>query len=315
MLENKIKVLVIGGAGYIGSVLTEELLKKNYAVKVLDLFDKVESSMSYAAQYADFEAVRADVLDIDEIKPHLHDVDVIIPLAALVGAPICARHPTIAEMLNYDSVKNLCENAPSDTLLIYPNTNSGYGIMNDGEDICTEESPLNPISIYGETKVRAEQQVVMRNGIAFRLATVFGSSYRMRLDLMVNEFVYRAFKDGCIVLYEGHFRRNFIHVRDVAGAFIHAIENNSTMKGEVYNLGLSSANLTKIELCEKIKDIFPSFNIIEADIGEDPDKRDYLVSNAKLEATGWSPDYNLDMGIRELANYYKTFKAMNYGNT
>ena len=313
-MNNKIKVLVIGGAGYIGSVLTEELLKKNYAVKVLDLFDRVESSMSYAAQYADFEAVRVDVLDIDKVKPHLKGVDVIIPLAALVGAPLCARHPTLAEMLNYESVKNLCESVPSEVLVIYPNTNSGYGIMNDGEDICTEESPLNPISIYGETKVRAEQQVVMRNGIAFRLATVFGSSHRMRLDLMVNEFVYRAFKDGCIVLFEGHFRRNFIHVRDVAGAFIYAIENCSTMKGEVYNLGLSSANLTKIELCEKIKDIFPGFRVIEADIGEDPDKRDYLVSNDKLEATGWRPNYSLDMGIKELANYYKTFKAMHYGN-
>ena len=313
-MQTKTKVLIVGGAGYIGSVLTEELLKKNYEVKVIDLFDKVESSLSYAAQYADFEAVRGDALDIHALKHHLQDADVIIPLAALVGAPICERHPTLAKMLNYDSVKNICENSPQDALLIYPNTNSGYGIMGGDEDICTEDSPLNPISIYGETKVKAEQKVIERNGIAFRLATVFGSSHRMRLDLMVNEFVYRAFKDGCIILFEGHFRRNFIHVRDVAGAFIHAIENKNVMRGEVYNLGLSSANLTKIELCGRIKDVFPGFTIIEADIGEDPDKRDYLVSNAKLESTGWRPKYSLEIGIRELANFYKTFKGMTYGN-
>lgn len=311
---NKSKILVIGGAGYIGSVLTEELLKKGFHVEVYDLFDRTESSLVFAAQYPDFKATRIDVLDEENLKHKLKGFDVIIPLAALVGAPLCSRHETIAELLNYKSVKNICEFADKDALVIYPNTNSGYGIMKDGEEMCTEESPLNPISVYGETKVRAEKAVIEREGIAFRLATVFGTSYRMRLDLMVNEFVYRAYKDSCIVLFEGHFRRNFIHIRDVAGAFIHAIENRDLMKSNAYNLGLSEANLTKIELCNKIKEVFPNFAVIHEEIGEDPDKRDYLVSNQKLESTGWTPRYSLDFGIRELANFYKTFKGNSNSN-
>ncbi len=313
-MTRKLQVVITGGAGYIGSVLTEELLNKGYAVTVLDLFDKTDSSMTYAAKHVDFNAERVDILDTQAIQAHVRKADIIIPLAALVGAPLCERHKRMAEMVNYESVNNICDLAPKNSLVIYPNTNSGYGIMGADEEMCTEESPLNPISIYGDTKVRAEKRVISGNGIAFRLATVFGSSYRMRLDLMVNEFVYRAFKDNCIVLFEGHFRRNFIHVRDVAGAFIHAIENHNKMRGQVYNLGLSEANLTKVELCKKIKEVFPSFCIIEADIGKDPDKRDYLVSNEKLERTGWKPKYSLEFGIKELANYYKTFKAMHYGN-
>ena len=307
-------VLITGGAGYIGSVLTETLLKVGYNVHVVDTFLENNSSLCHAATYEGFDCTRADVIDFDSIKNLVEKADVIIPLAALVGAPICSRHATIAEMLNYEAVKNIANMVTDEQLLIYPNTNSGYGVMDDGSDFCTEDSPLNPISIYGDTKVRAEDSVINKNGIAFRLATVFGSSYRMRIDLMVNDFVWRAHKDNSIVLFESHFRRNFIHIRDVCGAFLHGIKNMETMRGNVYNLGLSSANLTKLELCEKIKLYFPNLSIIQAEIGEDPDKRDYLVSNQKLERTGWKPAYSLDDGIIELKKYYRTFKPNVAGN-
>lgn len=307
-------ILITGGAGYIGSILTEMLLQKGYAVTVIDTFMENVSSLSHAACNPNFSAIRADVLDFANIKKYVECADVIIPLAALVGAPICARHATIAELLNYNAVKQIVDTVSDQQLLIYPNTNSGYGIMLDGHDYCTEESPLNPISIYGETKVRAEADVLNKNGVAFRLATVFGSSYRMRIDLLVNDFVWRAHKDGSVVLFESHFRRNFIHVRDVAKAFIHAIENKEQMRGNVYNLGLSSANLTKLQLCNEIKEFYPNLTIIEAEIGEDPDKRDYLVSNDKLEKTGWMPDYSIKDGVRELQQYYNTFKPNVAGN-
>ena len=308
------QVLITGGGGYIGSVLTEVLLKRGHAVTVIDTFMENVSSLSFAPHYENFRAIRADVLDFVAIEKHVTDAQIIIPLAALVGAPICARHATIAEMLNYGAVKQIIETVTAEQLVIYPNTNSGYGIMEDGEEFCTEESPLNPISIYGETKVRAEADVISKNGIAFRLATVFGSSYRMRIDLLVNDFVWRAHKDGSIVLFESHFRRNFIHVRDVAKAFVHAIDNASKMRGEVYNLGLSSANFTKMQLCEEIKTFYPGLSVIEAAIGEDPDKRDYLVSNKKLENTGWVADHLISDGIRELQKYYNTFKPNIAGN-
>lgn len=308
------KVLITGGAGYIGSVLTEVLLKKGYSVTVIDIFMENVSSLSHAACNPNFSAVRADVLDFQKIEDFVKHADVIIPLAALVGAPICARHSAIAELLNYKAVKEIVDNVSDRQLLLYPNTNSGYGVMLEGQDYCTEESPLNPISVYGETKVRAEADVINRNGIAFRLATVFGSSYRMRIDLLVNDFVWRAHKDGSIVLFESHFRRNFVHVRDVAKAFVHAIENEDKMRGNVYNLGLSSANLTKLQLCNEIKQFYPNLTLIEAEIGEDPDKRDYLVSNEKLEKTGWMPDFSIQDGVRELQQYYNTFKPNVAGN-
>jgi nucleoside-diphosphate-sugar epimerase len=308
------KILITGGAGYIGSVLTELLLLEGYSVSVVDLFDKPESSLAYGGRFKNFRAIRMDVLDRENLIPIIEDHDVIIPLAALVGAPLCERHKTTAEMLNFQSVEFICKAVRSDQLVIYPNTNSGYGIMEGGAEFCTETSPLNPISIYGDTKVRAENSVIESNGIAFRLATVFGSSYRMRTDLMVNEFVYRALKDRVIVLFEANFRRNFIHVRDVCSAFIYAIENEGLMRSNVYNLGLSSANLTKKQLCEKIKLKIPNFAIIEHEISYDPDKRDYLVSNAKLEATGWSPKFTIDDGISELKNFYETFSPLSTSN-
>ncbi len=308
------QVLITGGAGYIGSVLTEMLLLKGFKVHVVDTFMENNSSLAYAAQHPEFSCSRADVVDFAGIKSLVEKADIIIPLAALVGAPICSRHATMAELINYQAVKNIADIVRKDQLLIYPNTNSGYGVMKDEFQFCTEESPLNPISIYGDTKVRAENCVIEKNGIAFRLATVFGSSYRMRLDLMVNDFVWRAYKDNSIVLFQSHFRRNFIHVRDVCNAFIHGIKHKDKMGGNIFNLGLSTANLTKYELCKKIKNYFPSLNIIKAEIGEDPDKRDYLVSNEKLESTGWKPAYDLDFGIRELQNFYCTFKPNVAGN-
>lgn len=308
------KILITGGAGYIGSVLTEILLVRGYQVTVADLFDQLESSLSFAAQFDTFQAVRLDVLNTEQLIELVSKFDVVIPLAALVGAPICARHATLAELVNYKSISEICKAIRPEQLIIYPNTNSGYGVMEDGQEFCTEDSTLNPISVYGETKVRAEREVLGSNGIAFRLATVFGSSYRMRTDLMVNEFVYKALIDRSIVLFESHFRRNFIHVRDVCLAFVHAIENSNTMRGEVYNLGLSSANYTKKQLCIKIKEQINNFAIIENEISSDPDKRDYLVSNEKLENTGWQPQHSLESGIKELITFYQTFSPVKTSN-
>jgi nucleoside-diphosphate-sugar epimerase len=257
--------------------------------------------------------MRGDVCDYEKLNPILSNFDVIIPLAALVGAPACKANPQLTQLINYDSYINLIENISNDQKVIFPNTNSGYGISKDSE-MCTEESPLNPISEYGITKCKIENKFLEQgNAVCFRLATVFGTSPRMRMDLLVNDFVYRAFNDRFIILFEEHFRRNYIHIRDVAKAFIQAIEVDS-MLGEAYNLGLSSANLTKRQLAEKIKEHLPEFFIHSAEVGEDPDKRDYLVSNEKLESTGWIPDYNLDDGIKELIKAYSLLRINNYAN-
>ena len=310
----KQKILITGGSGYIGSVLVEELLKRNFDVTVLDLFESTTSYLAFAFQHQNFKAARSDVLNTEELRQYVAEADVIIPLAALVGAPICALRPELAEHLNFRQISDICNCSSSNQLIIYPNTNSGYGLMDSEEEFCSETSKLNPISIYGETKVRAEDAIISANGIALRLATVFGVSYKMRTDLLVNDFVLRAYKDKSIVLFESHFRRNFIHVRDVARAFIHCIDNKDAMRGEIYNLGLSSANLTKLQLCNKIKELVPDLAILEAELHQDPDKRDYLVSNDKIEATGWSPKYNIEDGIKELLRYYRTVKIMASSN-
>lgn len=240
--------------------------------------------------------------------------DFIFPLAALVGAPLCDRDVIAAETVNRDAIKTLTEVISDDQKIIIPITNSGYGVGEKGK-FCTEESPLRPISLYGKVKVEAEQIALSRkNSISLRLATVFGMSSRMRLDLLVNDFVYRAVKDGTVVIFEGHFKRNYIHIRDVARAFIHTMNNFEKMKGGAYNVGLSDANLSKLELCEKIKEQVPKFVYIEAKIGEDPDKRDYIVSNDKIEATGFMPEYSLEHGIRELIKGYRIINNSRYGN-
>lgn len=237
----------------------------------------------------------------------------IIPLAAIVGMPACEADKKAAISTNLDAIAMLCGIVSKSQLILFPTTNSGYGV--GGEKACTEESPLNPASLYGVTKIEAEKAVLGRgNSITFRLATAFGVSPRMRTDLLVNDFVYRAVTDRFVVVFEGHFRRNYIHVRDVARAFLHGIENFEVMKSRSYNVGLKDANLTKLELCERIKEQVPDFYFCEAPIGEDPDKRDYVVSNDRILTTGWRPKYSLNDGIRELIKGYEILKGERFGN-
>jgi len=307
-------VLVTGGAGYLGSVLVPELLREGNRVTVLDNFMFSPSSLLDCCYYSTFEVVRGDARDKGLVERLVRDKDIVIPLAALVGAPLCDRDSIGAKTTNTEAIRTLCEVLSEKQRIIFPTTNSGYGVSQ--KDVyCTEETPLNPISLYGRTKVEAEKIVLDRtNSISFRLATVFGPSPRMRMDLLVNDFTYRAVKDRFIVVFEGHFRRNYIHIRDVARAFIHAIENFDSMRGEPYNVGLSTANLTKLELCAKIKELLPDLVYIEAPVGEDPDKRDYLVSNEKVEKAGFRPRYSLETGIRELIKAYTILTNSKYSN-
>ncbi|MBM3979151.1 MAG: NAD(P)-dependent oxidoreductase [Planctomycetes bacterium] len=293
-------VLVTGGAGYIGSVLVPHLLRAGYAVHVLDNFRFDQTSLTDCCLDANFRVTRGDCREEHTLMRALRDADVIIPLAAVVGAPACDRDPTASVTTNFDAIKLLLSLRSSAQRVIFPNTNSGYGI-GAKEAFCTEDSPLRPISLYGRTKVEAERAVLdAGNAVTFRLATVFGLSPRMRLDLLVNDFVYRAVTDRALVVFEGHAKRNFVHVRDVARAFLHALEQFETMQGRAYNVGLSDANLSKLELCAAIKRHLPGFAYVEAPVGEDPDKRDYVVSNARIEATGFRPQVSLNDGIREL---------------
>lgn len=310
----KTKVLITGGAGYIGSVLSRVLLEKGYSVTVLDSFMYGQTSLLDCCAYDDFEIVRGDCRDERLLKDLIKDKDVLIPLAALVGAPLCDRDTIAAKTTNVDAVKLLCDFASKSQRILYPNTNSGYGIGENGKH-CTEESPLKPITLYGETKCAAENIVLEKgNSLTFRLATVFGVSPRMRLDLLVNDFVFRAVNDKAVVIFEGHFKRNYIHVRDVTKAFIHAIENFETMKGKSYNVGLDDANLSKLELCRLIQKMIPQFTFLEAPIGEDPDKRDYIVSNARILASGYLPEWTLERGIRELIKCYRILRKTTYAN-
>lgn len=307
-------VLVTGGAGYIGSVLVPELLKAGYKVKVLDNFMYRQNSLLECAANENFEVGRGDARDEEVLKTFLRKADYIIPLAALVGAPLCQRDKIGAVTINRDAIASIVKLASKQQRIIIPTTNSGYGIGQKGVS-CTERSPLNPITLYGTVKMEAEKIVLDRgNSISFRLATVFGMSPRMRIDLLVNDFVYRAVKDRVVVIFEGHFKRNYIHVRDVARAFIHAMNNFDKMKNEPYNVGLSDANISKIELCEKIKEHVTDFIYLESPIGEDPDKRDYIVSNDKVEKAGFKAVHSLDMGIDELIKGYQIITNTKYGN-
>lgn len=308
------RVLVTGGAGYIGSVLTRHLLEAGYGVTVLDNFMFRPTSLLDVVAYETLDVVRGDARDEGLLKGLLSKADAVIPLAALVGGPLCDRDRVGAETTNLGAVRSLLKLASKSQRVLFPNTNSGYGIGQKGS-FCTEESPLKPITLYGRTKVDAENAVLERgNSITFRLATVFGASPRMRVDLLVNDFVHRAVTDRTAVLFEGHFKRNYIHVRDVARAFLHGLANFEKMQGKPYNVGLEDANLSKIELCEEIKKIVPSFVYLEAPIGEDPDKRDYIVSNKRILATGWKPEWDLPRGIRELVKVYTILRANPYAN-
>jgi len=308
------RVLVTGGAGYIGSVLVPQLLSRGHKVTVLDTFDRGTTELASSCADRNFRAVRGDARDTRTLDDLVPKHDVLIPLAALVGAPLCKQDPIAAKTLNQDAVLALVERSSDAQIILYPTTNSGYGVGEAGK-FCTEETPLRPISLYGTTKVESEKAVLERgNGVTLRLATVFGMSPRMRIDLLVNDFTWRAVTDRAVVIFEGHFKRNYIHIRDVVKGFEHALANFDTMRGEAYNLGLSTANLSKLELCAKIREHVPGFVFLEAPIGEDPDKRDYIVSNEKVERTGWAPDWSLDRGIQELLSGYTMLRNSRYAN-
>jgi nucleoside-diphosphate-sugar epimerase len=299
-------ILITGGAGYLGSVITQKLLESGYKVVVLDKLIFNQLSLLPYTSNPNFKFVYGDVRDTNLLKKLVDESDTIIPLAAIVGFPACDADPKLAYEINFEQIKNIVDWIKgTDKKILYPNTNSGYGVGEDGE-YCNELSPLKPISIYGKTKVDAEKYILENtDGICFRLATVFGVSARMRVDLLVNDFTYKAITDKYIVVFERNFKRNFIHIKDVASAFIFMIENYDTYKGEVFNVGLSDANLSKKELLEKIQTYVKDFAVVYDDYYEDPDKRDYIVSNEKIESTGWKPVWNLDKGIEELIHAYK----------
>ena len=308
------KILVTGGAGYLGSILVPELLKAGHKVTVLDNFMFKQNSLAHCCADPNFAVVRGDARDEAVIKGLLKDADVVIPLAALVGAPICALDPIGATTTNLDAQLMLIRALSPNQRVLVPITNSGYGIGEKGK-FCTEETAMRPISLYGRHKVEVEKAALDRgNTVSFRLATVFGMAPRMRIDLLVNDFTYRAVYDRSVLLFEPHFSRNYIHIRDVTRAFMHGLENFDRMKGQPYNVGLSDANLTKLQLAEKIREHLPSFVFVEAPIGEDPDKRDYIVSNEKIEATGYHPIHSLDLGIVELIKGYTMIRNSIYGN-
>lgn len=308
------KILVTGAAGYIGSILVPQLLENGFRVTALDNFMYNQASLLDCCYDSNLNIVRGDARNEGLIKQYLKDADAVIPLACLTGAPLCAADPTSARTTNFDAVKMILELRGRDQIIIFPTTNSGYGMGQKGV-YCTEETPLNPISLYGRLKVDIEKALLdSGNCITLRLATAFGISPRMRLDLLVNDFVYRAVTDGFVVLFEAHFKRNYIHVRDIAKAFLHCLNNLDKMKDKPYNVGLSDANLSKMELCEEIKRQVPGFYFVESAIGKDPDKRDYIVSNAKIEKTGFKPDISLQQGIAELIKGYRIIRRNQYSN-
>lgn len=303
-------ILITGGAGYIGSVLVPELLQDGHNVTVLDNFIFGQSSLNHVCYHPNFRVYRGDVRIEADMLPLMKDADIIIPLAAYVGAPFCDRDPIGATTTNKDAIFMMMKYLDKDQVVIMPTTNSAYGTG----DNCTEESPLNPISRYAIDKVEVEKVLMNHsNATSLRLATVFGMSPRMRIDLLVNDMTYRAVYDGFVVLFESHFKRNYIHVRDVVQAFKMAIAQK-TMRGQIYNVGLSSANVSKRELCDIIKTYVPRFEIVEAEIGKDKDQRNYVVSNEKIELEGFQPNYNLNNGIQELLKGFTMIKNTKYGN-
>ena len=294
------KILITGGAGYIGSMLTTKLIEKGYKVTVIDNLQFSKNSLDHLFIYKNFKFIFGDVRDKNLIKKNVKKQNIIIPLAALVGAPLCEKYKKEAKEINFESVQYMLKIINKRQKIIFPTTNSGYGIGQKGK-YCDENSPLNPISFYGKTKADAEKIVLkFKNSICFRLATIFGYSYRMRTDLLVNNFVYKALKYKKLKLYEPHFRRNYIHILDVVRAFIFAIEDFNKLKSNTYNLGLSSANLTKLMLAKKIKKQFKDLKISIIRNRKDPDQRDYFVSNQKIEKKGFKPIVSLDEGIGEL---------------
>ena len=313
-MNTKTKVLITGGAGYLGSILVPTLLAEGFHVTVLDRFSECETSLLACCASEHFRVVRGDCREEAIVAPLIADADYIIPLAALVGAPLCAQDTISARTVNVDAVRLLLRLRSRHQRFLFPCTNSGYGIGEPGK-FCTEETPMRPISLYGVTKVEAEQAVLDGgNCVTFRLATVFGTAPRMRIDLLVNDFVHRAVNDRAVVIFEGHAKRNYIHIRDVTRAMLHAVSKFETLRDRPYNVGLSDANLSKLELCAKIQEQIPKFTYLEAPIGEDPDKRDYIVSNARIEGTGFLPQYSLEFGIHELRVGYAMLRNSKYSN-
>lgn len=308
------KILVTGAAGYIGSVLVPRLLQEGHAVVALDNFMYHQTPLLDVCYHPKLTIIRGDTRNEKLIGEQLKTVDAVFPLACLTGAPLCAQDPVGAQTILLDAVTTILRLRSKNQVVIFPTTNSGYGIGEKGKH-CTEDTPLRPVSLYGKLKVEAEKAILdAGEAITLRLATAFGVSPRMRLDLLVNDFTYRAVYDRFIVLFEAHFNRNYIHVRDIAKAFLHSLNHFDRMKNHPYNVGLSDANLNKLQLCEEIKKQVPDFYFVEATIGEDPDKRDYIVSNEKIEKTGFQPDVSLSAGIAELVKGFKIIKRNQYAN-
>lgn len=306
----KQNVLITGGAGYLGSILTEHLLAQGCRVTVLDSLIYGEQNLNHLCADPRFDFVRGDARDESVLQPLLRQADVVIPLAAIVGAPACDLDPYLATSVNREAIALICRLRSREQLVIYPTTNSGYGTKT-GDVFCTEESSLDPISLYGRTKVEAEEIVLAAgNSITLRLATVFGMSPRPRLDLLVNHFTYAAFFDGYLVIFEKDFKRNYVHIRDVADCFLHCIRNPQAMIGRPFNVGLDDANLSKEELALKIKEHIPRFYIHFSEVGTDPDKRNYIVSNQRLRDAGFTATRSLDDGIRELIKGYSLLGRM-----
>jgi nucleoside-diphosphate-sugar epimerase len=307
-------ILVTGGAGYIGSIMVPDLLNAGHKVTVLDNFMYKQTSLNHVCYNPNFTVIRGDIRLKDTVAPLMAKADVVIPLAALVGAPLCAADPVGATTINHDAIVMMLNMLSKDQIILMPTTNSAYG-SGEKDNFCTEDSPLRPVSLYAKEKVSIEKDLMNHeNAISFRLATVFGMSPRMRLDLLVNDFTYRAVYDRFVVLFESSFKRNYIHVRDVSRVFQHAISNFDSMKGQIYNIGLSEANVSKLELCQEIKKQVPDFTFLEAPVGKDPDQRNYIVSNKKIEGTGFSPIVSLQDGISELIKGYVMLNNRKYGN-
>jgi nucleoside-diphosphate-sugar epimerase len=299
------RILMTGGAGYLGCEMIPALLRAGHEVTVVDNLMYGQHTLFHLCAEPGFDFVRGDARDEQLMGALVPKADVIVPLACLVGAPACARDPWLATAVNQEAVLLANRLRSPSQLIVYPTTNSGYGATT-GEVHCTEETPLEPISLYGRTKVEAEQALLdSPNAITLRLSTVFGMSLRMRLDLLVNHFTYAAVTDGTIVIFEKDFKRNYIHVKDVADCFVHCIEHHAEMAGRPYNLGLDEANLSKQELAFKIKEYVPGFYIHFAEVGSDPDKRNYIVSNERLRAAGFTAQRGLDAGIQELLVGYR----------
>ena len=297
------KILITGGAGYLGSVFTRNLLK-NHEVIVYDNLMYNQTSLVDLSNNPNFTFHYGDVREWSKLKYLVEQVDIVIPLAALVGFPLCEKDKDLATSINTTQIQNIVDILSDDQMILYPNTNSGYGIRGNG--MVDETNELTPISHYGQTKCEAEDYIINEsNGISFRLATVFGVSSRMRTDLLVNDFVYKLLTDRYITLFEHKFVRNFIHIQDVSRAFEYMIDNYHTFNNEIFNLGLSDENITKKQLVEKIQSHIPNTSVNYSDYYVDPDKRDYIVSNEKIEEAGWKPIFTLDDGIKELIQSYK----------